>query len=81
MPIKLKRALIGAVVTVALAAAVSYGLIGQETADKLQTQVNQTLSEGQNPPASGQPGTGTPVPQNPDPQAAPTEQRSPAPAR
>lgn len=77
MPDKLKRTLLGAVIAVALAAAVSYGLISQQTADKLQTEANQTLGEGQpgsppqQPPAPSpeaqNPGTPQPTPQEPGP--------------
>ena len=37
------KMLIGAVVAAALAFAVYYGLIGQQTANSIQTQANQTL--------------------------------------
>ena len=47
MPPKLTKTIIGAVIAIALAAAVSYGLIGQQTADQIQTQANQTLQNGQ----------------------------------
>ncbi|MEH3116432.1 MAG: hypothetical protein PGN25_02170 [Methylorubrum populi] len=63
MPDKLKRTLLGAVIAVALAAAVSYGLISQQTADKIQTEANQTLNEGQ---PQQQPPPQTNAPQNPD---------------
>lgn len=41
---KLTKTIIGAVIAIALAVAVSYGLISQQTADQIQTQTNQTLS-------------------------------------
>ena len=42
---KLKKTLIGAAISVALAAAVSYGLISQNTADTVQTRANEALSD------------------------------------
>ena len=48
------KVLIGAVVAAALAFAVYYGLIGQQTANSIQTQANQTLGTS---PASQQPAT------------------------
>ena len=53
MPPKLTKTIIGAVIAVALAAAVSYGLISQQTADKIQTQANQSLQDDQASPAPG----------------------------
>lgn len=72
MPDKLKRTLLGAVIAVALAAAVSYGLISQQTADKIQTEANQTLNEGQ-PGAQPQqqPAPQTNAPQSPEAQTPP----------
>ncbi len=70
---KLMKTVIGAIVAVGLAIAVSYGLISQQTADQVQTQTNEALSGNQ----SGQPQTPqqpAPTPQNPTTQApAPTE--------
>ena len=68
---RLTKTIIGAVVALALAAAVSYGVINQQTADQIQTQANQTLSNGQDaPPSTPQPPATAP---NPNPQApAPT---------
>lgn len=56
---KLKKALIGALITVALAFAVSYGLISQQTADQMQTKANDALSEDKS--------TSNPAPQNSGP--------------
>lgn len=76
---KLKRTILGAVIAIALAVAVSYGLISQQTADGLQTKADQTLSEGQAAPpqtppqpaptgsAPQNPGTQTPAPTGPAP--------------
>lgn len=65
---KLKKTLIGALVAVALAVAVSYGLISQQTADKLQAETNQALSDDKSaPPApqqSAPPAPAGPAPQN-----------------
>ncbi|WP_346016942.1 hypothetical protein [Methylobacterium sp. GC_Met_2] len=47
MPPKLTKTIIGAVIAIALAGAVSYGLISQQTADQIQTQANQTLQNDQ----------------------------------
>lgn len=72
---KLTKTIIGAVVAVALAAAVSYGLISQQTADQIQTQANQTLQDGQGGVGQGRtpagPGQPVPAPQTTD---APTQQ-------
>ena len=56
MPPQTSKLLIGAVVAAALAFAVYYGLISQQTANSIQTQANQTLQTG---PASQQTGVGT----------------------
>lgn len=83
MPDKLKRTLLGAVIAVALAAAVSYGLISQQTADKIQTEANQTLNQGQPGTQPQQPPTPSPEAQNRgNPQPAPSEPapQNPAPA-
>ncbi len=83
MPDKLKRTLLGAVIAVALAAAVSYGLISQQTADKIQTEANQTLNEGQPGTQPQQPPAPSPEAQNRgNPQPAPSEPapQNPAPA-
>ena len=63
---KLKRTIIGAVIAVALAAGVSYGLISQQTADQIRQKADQTLATDQ-PSTSGQPapernGSDTPPP-------------------
>ena len=57
------KMLLGAVVAAALAFAVYYGLIGQQTANNIQGQANQTLGTA---PASQQ--TGAPAPQVPSTQ-------------
>ncbi|GEO98401.1 hypothetical protein [Methylobacterium haplocladii] len=65
---KLMKTVIGAIVAVGLAIAVSYGLISQQTADKVQTQTNEALSGNQ----SGQttaPQQPAPAPQSPTTQA------------
>ncbi|WP_027173420.1 hypothetical protein [Methylobacterium sp. 10] len=77
MQSKLTKTIIGAVIAVALAAAVSYGLINQQTADQLQTKANQTLSDDQAAPGTA-PQQPAPAPQNPN-QQAPTQQ-TPTPA-
>lgn len=66
MPPKLTKTIIGAVIAIALAAAVSYGLMSQQTADKIQAQTNQTLQNDQSSPSSGQ--QPPPPPQNSTPQ-------------
>ena len=81
MQSKLTKTIIGAVIAIALAIAVSYGLINQQTADQLQIKANQTLSDDQaapptapqqpapqSPPAPTQPGS---APQNPAPASRP----------
>jgi hypothetical protein len=76
---KLTKTIIGAVIAVALAAAVSYGLISQQTADQLQTQANQTLQTGQTASTTN---TGQPLPpppQNSIPQAPAQPGSSPQP--
>ena len=72
---KLTKTIIGAVVAIALAAAVSYGLISQQTADQIQTQANQTLQSDQGT-ASQQP---APAPQNPGAQVPTPTGPAPAP--
>ena len=69
------KTLIGAIVAAALAIAVYYGLIGQQQANTVQNQANQTLGTG---PANPQnPATA----QNPTPpSAAPTAPVSQSPA-
>ena len=64
MQSKLTKTILGAVIAIALAIAVSYGLIGQQTADEIQSKANQTLSTDQ-----GAPQQPTPTPQNQAPQA------------
>lgn len=53
---KLKRTILGAVIAIALAAAVSYGLISQQTADNFQNKSDQAIAEdqGASPPANQQ---------------------------
>lgn len=69
------KMLIGAVIAAALAFAVYYGLISQQTASNIQNQSNQTLGTG---PASQQ--SAPPAPQNPTTQSpAPTSPASPNP--
>lgn len=81
MPDKLKRTLLGAVIAVALAAAVSYGLITQQTADKLQTEANQTLNEGQpGSPPQQQPAPSPEAQNSGNPQPTPREPTQPNPA-
>ncbi|KQQ20135.1 hypothetical protein ASF53_23710 [Methylobacterium sp. Leaf123] len=80
MPDKLKRTLLGAVIAVALAAAVSYGLISQQTADKLQTEANQTLNEGQPGSPSQQPAPSPEAQNSGNPQPTPREPTQPNPA-
>lgn len=70
---KLKRTILGAVIAIALAIAVSYGFISQQTADNLQTKANQTLSNEQTAPPSA------PQPQAP-PSTAPQNPGAPDPA-
>ena len=77
MPPKLMKTIIGAVVAVALAAAVSYGVISQQTADQIQTKANEALQTDQTAPAPQQqtqqapqtPGPQTPNTQTPNTQA------------
>lgn len=72
MQSRLTKTIIGAVIAIALAVAVSYGYINQQTADQIQTQANQTLQDGQAvPPSSTQ--RPVPAPQGPGPSAAPRE--------
>ncbi|WP_020177556.1 hypothetical protein [Methylopila sp. M107] len=82
MPDKLKKALLGAVIALALGFAVSYGLIDKQTADKIQTSADEMISDQpapqpapapqQQPPAPA-PHGGAPAPQPP----APAPERSP----
>jgi|GEM_PF-778043 len=85
MPPKLTKTIIGAVVAIALAAAVSYGLISQQTADQIQTQANQTLQndQGSAGPASSQPPAppSNAVPQAPAQPGASPQPPAPAPPR
>jgi hypothetical protein len=78
MPPRLTKTIIGAVIAVALAAAVSYGLMSQQTADQIQTKANQTLQtdQGSSGPASTQP---PPPPPNSIPQAPSQPGSSPQP--
>ena len=68
MPPKLTKTIIGAIIAVALAAAVSYGVISQQTADQIQTKANQSLQTDQTAPALA-PQQTQPLPQDPAPQA------------
>ncbi|EIZ82518.1 hypothetical protein WYO_4872 [Methylobacterium sp. GXF4] len=68
MPPKLTKTIIGAIIAVALAAAVSYGVISQQTADQIQTKANQSLQTDQTAPAPA-PQQTQPLPQDPTPQA------------
>lgn len=78
MQSKLTKTIIGAVIAVALAAAVSYGLINQQTADQLQTKANQTLSDDKAAPDTA-PRQPAPVPQGPNQQAPAQPTPTPAP--
>jgi cell division septation protein DedD len=72
MQSKLSKTIIGAIIAVALAAAVSYGLINQQTADQLQTKANQTLSNDQAAPTTNpQQPVPAPTPQTPTPAPRP----------
>ncbi|KQT89887.1 hypothetical protein ASG60_09475 [Methylobacterium sp. Leaf469] len=71
MQSKLSKTIIGAIIAVALAAAVSYGLINQQTADQLQTKANQTLSDDQAAPTNPQQPVPAPTPQTPTPAPRP----------
>ena len=68
------KVLIGAVIAAALAFAVYYGLIGQQAANNIQNQANQTLGTT---PASQQPAQ--PIPQTPTTQTPTTN--SPVPQK
>ncbi|WP_419828835.1 hypothetical protein [Methylobacterium sp.] len=70
MPPKLTKTIIGAVVAVALAAAVSYGVISQQTADQIQTKANQTLQTDQTAPGPAPQQQTPPPPQTPNPQSS-----------
>ena len=71
------KMLVGALVAAALAIAVYYGLIGQQTANNIQGQANQTLGTG---PVPQQPAP--PTSQAPAPPTGPTPQNvPPAPPR
>ncbi|WP_457105892.1 hypothetical protein [Methylobacterium sp. P5_C11] len=78
MPPMLTKTIIGAVIAIALAAAVSYGLVSQQTADQIQTKANQTLQNDQGSlgPTSQQP---PPPPSNSIPQAPGQPGASPQP--
>jgi len=75
---KLTKTIIGAVIAIALAVAVSYGLISQQTADQIQTKANQTLQNDQGSlgPTQNQP---PPPPSNSVPQAPAQPGASPQP--
>ncbi|MCJ2124182.1 hypothetical protein [Methylobacterium sp. J-077] len=76
MPPKLTKTIIGAVIAVALAAAVSYGVISQQTADQIQTQANQSLQTDQTAPnpasQQSQPAPQAPSPPGTSPQPSPS---------
>lgn len=79
---KLVKTIIGALVAVALALAVSYGMISQDTADKVTNQANEILKDDKAaPPQTQQPAPQQPAPQAPAPEAqAPASPQAPAPA-
>lgn len=81
MPPKLTKTIIGAVIAIALAAAVSYGLISQQTADQIQTQTNQSLQtdQGSLSPTSPQPAPQSPIPQAPAQPGSPPQPPASAP--
>ena len=66
------KMLIGAVIAAALAFAVYYGLISQQSASTIQTQANQTLGTAPSTqqPAPSVPQTTTQVPTTPAPAPA-----------
>ena len=65
------KMLIGALVAAALAIAVFYGVIGQQTATNIQTQTDSTLGTGpvSQQPAQTAPQTGTTQSPTPQPNA------------
>ena len=69
------KKLIGALVAAALAIAVFYGLVPQQTATNIQNQANQTLGVNPAPPQ-----TNAPSPQPQPTQTAPAPPQAPAPA-
>ena len=80
---KLTKTIIGAVIAIALAAAVSYGLISQQTADQIQTKANQTLQNDQGSLGPGQSQPPAPpsnsIPQAPGQPGASPQPPAPAP--
>lgn len=64
------KTIIGALVAIGLVFAVSYGLISQQTADKIQTQANQSLSNGPSAPVANA-APQQPAQTNPNPQGSP----------
>ncbi|RYF19652.1 MAG: hypothetical protein EOO77_09670 [Oxalobacteraceae bacterium] len=64
---KLKRTLLGAAIAIALAAAVSSGLVSQQTADGLQNKANEAIAEDQarSLPTNQQPAPTSPTSQEP----------------
>lgn len=70
----LAKRVLGAVVALALAAAVYYGLISQQTANTVQTQADQTLNGAPAQPAPPQ----APAPQSTSPQAPAPQPASPS---
>ncbi|KQP58136.1 hypothetical protein ASF41_23055 [Methylobacterium sp. Leaf111] len=80
---KLKRTILGAVIAIALAIAVSYGLITQQTADGLQNKANQAIAEdqGAQPQTSQQQAPSNPTSQAPRaPASQPNDSATPAPS-
>lgn len=71
------KTLIGALVAAALAIAVYYGVIGQQTATNIQTQTNQALGTG--PAGAPTTGPGT-VPNSTVPNTTVPGQAAPVPA-
>jgi hypothetical protein len=80
---KLKRTILGAVIAIALAIAVSYGLITQQTADDLQNKANQAITEDQGvqPQTPQQQAPSNPAPQAPRaPSPQPNDPATPTPS-
>ena len=66
------KMLVGALVAAALAIAVYYGLIGQQTANNIQGQANQTLGTAPVPQQAAPPTSQAPAPPTgPTPQNVP----------
>ena len=73
------KMLIGAIVAAALAFAVYYGLIGQQTANNIQGQANQTLGTAPSSPQAGAPAPQVPSTQTTTPAGAVPPAQSPRP--